>query len=83
MTGRKKMGAPLRFSAPTGNETRDRIIALRRALGLSQAQLAEKCGAAQSTVADWERGFRNPSGSALVIIGQLEKKAAKRKGDPT
>ena len=83
MAGRKKMGAPLRFPAPTGDEARDRVVVLRQALGLSQAELAEKCGVEQSTVADWERGFRNPSGSALVIIGQLEKKAAKRKGDPS
>lgn len=41
------------------------IAARRQALGLTQAQLAEKAGVIQQTIDKWERGERNPGVPSL------------------
>jgi transcriptional regulator with XRE-family HTH domain len=45
-----------------------RIAARRTALGLSQAQLAERAGCAQPRISAWERGRREPSLLNLVRL---------------
>ena len=74
----KKMGAPLRIPAPTGDPARDRVMALRKALGLSQAALAAELGLTAVAVQDWESGRRSPSGAAQKLLQMLEKKAVRR-----
>ncbi len=68
----KKMGRPISQPPLTGDETRDRIITLRLALGLSQRQLGEKIGVTESAVRSWESGSRRPSGPALKMLEMLE-----------
>jgi len=68
----KKMGAPLRFpDEPTGKALCDKIIELRRTLGLSQADLGAKVGVSGEAVCKWETGKTAPSGPALKILKQL------------
>lgn len=74
MAEKKKMGAPPRFPAPTGDPARDRIINLRRQLGLSQASLGELLGISNVAVSMWESGRTTPSGPALKLLERLEKK---------
>jgi DNA-binding transcriptional regulator YiaG len=69
----KKMGAPLRFPEPTGDPARDRIINLRRRLGLSQAGLGERLGISDMAVSLWESGRTVPSGPALKLLEMLER----------
>jgi putative transcriptional regulator len=69
----KKMGAPLRFPEPTGDPARDRIIDLRRRLGLSQSGLGKRLGLTESAVRAWENGTRRPSGPVLKLLELLEK----------
>ena len=38
----------------------ERLLLLRRRLGLSQAELAEHCGVSQSAVSAWELGKSEP-----------------------
>lgn len=47
----------------------DRLKDSRKALGLSQAQLADQCGVSQPTIANWERGGHVPRQKALHRIG--------------
>jgi transcriptional regulator with XRE-family HTH domain len=47
------------------------IRAARRAAGLSQAELAEQLGLAQSSVSQWERGGTQPSTSHLLRLLQM------------
>jgi len=68
----KKMGAPLRFPALTGDPIRDRIIKLRRRLGISQAALAKRLGVTRMSVHYWENGLRPPSAPILILIGMIE-----------
>lgn len=53
----------------------DRVKTLRRALGLTQAELAERLGVSHITVNRWENGQVVPSGLALQKIVHAEKAA--------
>ena len=48
-----------------------RIKELREALAVTQADLAQRCGVKQSTVARWEKGQDKPPGQALIMMGRL------------
>jgi DNA-binding transcriptional regulator YiaG len=54
-----------------------RILKIRKALGLTQEQLAEQLGAQRSTVARWELGNNEPRGANLKLLLELEKQAKK------
>lgn len=47
-----------------------RIAALRRHLGMSQAELAQRIGVSPSAVGMYEQDRREPSLAAMVIIGK-------------
>ncbi|HEX2046091.1 MAG TPA: helix-turn-helix transcriptional regulator [Gaiellaceae bacterium] len=46
----------------------DRVVDLRRARGLSQAELAERCGTTQSAIARLEAGGRPPRIDTLLRL---------------
>ena len=48
----------------------ERISALRRARGLSQAELARRLGVSASAMGMYEQGRREPSAQTLVTIAQ-------------
>lgn len=59
------------------------ILAIRKALNLTQQQLADRIGAQRHTVARWETGRNEPKGAYLKALNALEakaKKKAKRRG---
>ena len=47
------------------------LLAYRRALGLSQRDLARQLGVDPGTVSRWEKGERRPSGRHAIMIDQL------------
>lgn len=47
------------------------LTARRRALGLSQAELALRLGTTQSAVSEWETGQAKPSGMSLFAIADV------------
>lgn len=51
--------------------TRNRIRDFRLAKGLSQAEMAERIGAAETTVSDYERGRRFPRMAYLFAMTEL------------
>lgn len=57
-------------SAPAENLLGNRLRELRRRMGLTQAQLAEKAGIQQTTISNAEIGVRDPNRSTLVLISQ-------------
>jgi DNA-binding transcriptional regulator YiaG len=57
--------------------TPKQVLALRKALGLTQQQLADRIGATRESVARWEIGMHPPQGANLKGLKDL---AAKRKG---
>ena len=60
--------------------TKDRIITLRKRLGLSQAALGILIGVSVTTVNRWESGRVSPkSGAVLAIIAKLERRERQRR----
>lgn len=57
--------------------TAEEIRALRKALGLTQRQLADKVGVHESAVSQWERGARKPGKWSLHQLSRLAKKRRK------
>jgi DNA-binding transcriptional regulator YiaG len=55
--------------------TSHQIIQLRKALGLTQQQLADTIGAQRHTVSRWETGEHIPRGGYLKALRELQKKA--------
>ena len=53
------------------NMTKEEITAARFSLGLTQAQLAEKIGARQATISDWENGKYPISRPFIKLIEYL------------
>jgi putative transcriptional regulator len=46
----------------------NKIIAIRKQLGLSQAAFAERLGISFRTLQEWEQGRHQPSGPALALL---------------
>ena len=46
------------------------IKQLRKAMGITQSQLAEKMGVERSAVAKWEAGVANPSTAKLPALAE-------------
>lgn len=53
-----------------------RILALRAALGLSQAEFARALGVRQQTVSEWETGRYAPRGASAKMLGILAEERA-------
>jgi transcriptional regulator with XRE-family HTH domain len=69
----KKMGPPISSPELTGDPDRDRIIALRRRLGVSRKEFGERIGVTEGAVRGWENGTWRPSGPALKLLEMLER----------
>jgi len=50
------------------NDIGQRIASLRKSRGLTQRQLADRIGVAQSTIASWETGKREPNREYIVKL---------------
>ena len=47
---------------------RDSIQALRRHLGLTQRELADRLGTRQQTISEWETGMYQPRGASATLL---------------
>jgi len=54
------------------------VVALRKALGLTQEQFAKRIGAKRETVARWETGVNKPKGLYLQALEKLRAQVKKR-----
>ena len=50
---------------------KDNLKALRKARGLSQQELAEKCNVVRQTVSKWENGLSVPDSDMLIYISEV------------
>lgn len=53
------------------------IAALRKSLGLSQAEFALRYGLDRRSVENWEIGRRQPRGAALTLLRLIEREPAR------
>ena len=52
-----------------------RIQALRRHLGLTQHELAERLGTRQQTISEWEKGMYKPRGTSATLLSIVAERA--------
>jgi len=52
-----------------------RIQALRRHLGLTQRQMAQKLGTRQQTISEWETGMYKPRGASSTLLSIIAEQA--------
>ena len=64
---------------PFSTMAKEQIKAIRVSLGMTQEEFAESLGVKQAAVSHWEQGLRRPSGSAELLIKQLQKRPFQRK----
>jgi len=55
--------------------TPERVAALRRRLGLTQAEFARRLGVRQQTVSEWETGLHRPRGASVTLLRILAEEA--------
>ena len=51
------------------------IQALRRHLGLTQRELAERLGTRQQTISEWETGIYKPRGASATLLSIIAERA--------
>lgn len=53
----------------------EHIGALRRHLGLTQSEMAERLGTRQQTISEWETGMYSPRGTSATLLSMIAEKA--------
>jgi len=53
----------------------EHIRALRRHLGLTQRELAERLGTRQQTISEWEKGMYQPRGASSTLLSIVAERA--------
>jgi len=53
----------------------DSIQALRRHLGLTQRELADRLGTRQQTISEWETGMYQPRGTSATLLSIIAERA--------
>ena len=51
------------------------VQALRRHLGLTQRELAERLGTRQQTISEWETGMYQPRGASVTLLSIVAERA--------
>jgi DNA-binding transcriptional regulator YiaG len=59
----------------------ERVRRLRRALRLTQQELAQQLGVRQQTVSEWETGAYEPRGTSARLLDIVAERAGLRYGD--
>ena len=53
----------------------DSVQALRRHLGLTQRELADRLGTRQQTISEWETGMYQPRGTSATLLSIIAEQA--------
>jgi len=53
----------------------EHIYALRRHIGLTQSELADRLGTRQQTISEWETGMYRPRGASLTLLSIVAERA--------
>ena len=51
------------------------VLALRRHLGLTQRELADRLGTRQQTISEWEKGMYKPRGASSTLLSIVAEQA--------
>ena len=50
---------------------KEKVTALRRHLGVTQTEMAEKLGTRQQTISEWETGAYKPRGMSVTLLNMV------------
>ena len=64
-----------RYQAGRRQWDSQRIRALRRHLGLTQRELADRLGTRQQTISEWEIGLYTPRGASATLLSMVAERA--------
>jgi len=53
----------------------EKVLALRRHLGLTQSAMAERLGTRQQTISEWEKGMYKPRGASSTLLSMVAERA--------
>ncbi|MFC1977370.1 helix-turn-helix domain-containing protein [Chloroflexota bacterium] len=53
----------------------EHVRALRRHLGLTQRELADRLGTRQQTISEWEKGMYQPRGASSTLLSIVAERA--------
>ncbi len=53
----------------------EHVRALRRHLGLTQRELADRLGTRQQTISEWEKGMYQPRGASATLLSIVAERA--------
>ena len=53
----------------------ERISGLRRHLGLTQREMADRLGSRQQTISEWETGVYKPRGASATLLSIIAERA--------
>ncbi|MFC1933091.1 helix-turn-helix domain-containing protein [Chloroflexota bacterium] len=51
------------------------ILALRRHLGFTQREMADRLGTRQQTISEWEKGMYKPRGTSSTLLSIVAERA--------
>lgn len=55
--------------------SKERVLALRRHLALTQRELAAELGTRQQTISEWETGMYEPRGASATLLSIVAERA--------
>jgi len=64
-----------RYNAGKKKWDSERIRSLRRHLGLTQAEMADRLGTRQQTISEWEVGLYKPRGASTTLLSIVAERA--------
>ncbi len=64
-----------RYKAGRRDWDSEHIRALRRQLGLTQRELADRLGTRQQTISEWEKGMYKPRGASSTLLSIVAERA--------
>jgi DNA-binding transcriptional regulator YiaG len=65
---------PNSYQAGLPKWDKERIQALRRHLGLTQQEMADRLGTRQQTISEWETGMYQPRGASATLLHMIAEK---------
>lgn len=60
---------------PDKNWDKNNIYRLRKHLGMTQTEMAEKMGTRQQTISEWELGIYKPRGMSVTLLNMVAERS--------
>ncbi len=69
------MARKIKYDAGKAEWDATRILALRKHLDMTQAEMADRLGTRQQTISEWEKGMYQPRGTSVTLLSMVAERA--------